>query len=50
MFAVLAEDRSVAEVLVVLVKPIRGRPNIGVPKKGFSGLREIMLQSRKPYY
>src|SRR3954451_21600244 len=41
MFAVLAEDRSDAEALVVLVKKILGKENARVPRKGFSGCGEL---------
>lgn len=41
MFAVLAEDRSDADALVVLVKRISGKLNSHVGKKGFSGCGEL---------
>jgi Domain of unknown function (DUF4276) len=40
-FAVLAEDRSDADSLVVLVRRICGRPNATVVSKGFSGCGEL---------
>lgn len=40
-FAVLAEDRSDADALVVLVKRISGDNHIQVVKKGFSGCGEL---------
>ena len=41
IFAVLAEDRTDADVLVVLIKRIRDKANMTVYKKGFSGCGEL---------
>lgn len=41
MFAILAEDRSDAEVLVILVRLIAGRGDLKVYKKGFGGCGEL---------
>lgn len=41
MFAVLAEDRSDADALVVLVKRLSGEPRQRVLKHGFSGCGEL---------
>ncbi|QEH39172.1 hypothetical protein OJF2_77840 [Aquisphaera giovannonii] len=41
MFAVLAEDRSDVDSLVVLIKRIRGVENATILKKGFSGCGEL---------
>ena len=40
-YAVLAEDKSDAEALAVLVKRIRGAGNISVKKKGYGGCGEL---------
>ncbi|OJW14705.1 MAG: hypothetical protein BGO49_17105 [Planctomycetales bacterium 71-10] len=41
MFAILAEDRSDAEALVILVKRILDREDLKIHKKGFSGCGEL---------
>ena len=41
MFAVLAEDRSDVDSLVVLIKRISRMPKATIPRKGFSGCGEL---------
>ncbi len=44
-FAVLAEDRSDAEALVVLIKRIVDKGNISVKSKGFAGCGELRVKA-----
>ena len=41
MFAVLAEDRSDVDSLVVLIRRISGVTNATIQRKGFSGCGEL---------